>query len=45
MKSFCTIALNDKRNIIAPIHPNMEIRRYEVVCINELTASVRRLRY
>jgi len=28
-----------KRNIIASIHPNMEIRCYEVACINELGAS------
>jgi|GEM_PF-4676493 hypothetical protein len=42
MKSFCTIALNDKHYIIASIHPNIEIRRYEVACINELYARQQR---
>ncbi len=34
--NFFTIALNGKRNIIAPIHPNLEIRCYGVAPINEL---------
>ncbi len=29
-----------KRNIIASIHPNLGIRRYEVACINELAATI-----
>ena len=41
MKSFCTIALNDKRNIIASIHPNLGNRRYRVACINELSGIIK----
>jgi len=36
--NFFTIALNGKRNFMAPIHPKMEIRRYAVAAINELPA-------
>jgi len=42
MKIFYTIALNGKRNIIASIHPNMEIRRNRVACINELPAKLKK---
>ena len=36
MRNYYIIALNGKRNFMAPIHPNMEIRRNRVACINEL---------
>ena len=35
-KVFVILNRKIKRNIIASIHPNMEIRCYEVACINEL---------
>jgi hypothetical protein len=40
MKSFCTIALNDKHYIIAYIHPNLGNRHYRVACIKELVTSI-----
>lgn len=36
MKIYYTIAWNGKRNIIASIHTNMEIRHSRVAPINEL---------
>ncbi|HPW27417.1 MAG TPA: hypothetical protein PLY31_09805, partial [Tenuifilaceae bacterium] len=41
-ENFYTITLNYKRNIIASIHPNMEIRRHGVACINELAAMLKK---
>ncbi len=40
MRNYYIIALNGKRNFMAPIHPNMEIRRNRVACINELAFSM-----
>jgi len=38
MRNYYIIALNGKRNFMAPIHPNTEIRRNRVALLKELWA-------